>query len=523
MKNKRPVTTNPIPKTYFTKKLQLIKCEMDSIHPEILLEKVDPTIDSTKTIEQIQKYHTLINRELAHYIHQQHEKEEIVQKNAELKKQIEELIKPQQIDYLRQSNDKSISQSMPQIKQRENKPVIDYRVKIRSLEKDIVYTYQDYNKTKAKNTQLMNELDELRKQVIHKSTKLNEMKKTLDQAEKSYFQQKKEIEKSAENKEEVDIYNKIQKNQKKLQTCNMEMINKIKETDQFLNEKLAKKKCLDYETEQLEKEAKKAEEKYKKELNDFNNLYKAEIEKMNNFDNSSKIIDMLDPKKISALEEMLKDMFEETKTENIQSFVEYFIKSCEEYKAFQDSIATLSKTVVELEKEVDELEYIINFCEQNLHVVNDKQLDDEELKEIDRLKQSSEKFIAVQYVAIAHLFKEFKSQLTSLILQFRPELEKDENLKEDFLKFFVDYLNSMQEKFRILSLSMNKKNIKSTYRDVFDFNKWDSKWEKSERIKENVKKDYEKSGPGNAKLEFKNIKDMVDDVYFKNEKAGEKK
>ena len=53
---------------------------------------------------------------------------------------------------------------------------------------------------------------------------------------------------------------------------------------------------------------------------------------------------------------------------------------------------------------------------------------------------------------------------------------------------------------------------------VGDFNKWDNKWDKADKIKENVKKDYERTGPGNAKIEFKNIKEMVDDIMLKNEK-----
>ena len=47
---------------------------------------------------------------------------------------------------------------------KENKPIIDYRVKIRSLEKELEYTYQGYNSIKSKNNNLINKLDEMRKQ-----------------------------------------------------------------------------------------------------------------------------------------------------------------------------------------------------------------------------------------------------------------------------------------------------------------------------------------------------------------------
>ena len=60
------------------------------------------------------------------------------------------------------------------------------------------------------------------------------------------------------------------------------MIEKIKETDQFLTQKQAKKKCLDFEANQLEQLSQKIEEKNKKELEDFNHQYKTEIEKVKN-------------------------------------------------------------------------------------------------------------------------------------------------------------------------------------------------------------------------------------------------
>lgn len=513
----------------FPRKLKKIKEEMELIDPDTLLLKVDPSIDATKTIEQIQRYYNLINVEISRYFHQEQEKQELKKKNYELNKTIEGMIKPKMKNYLSELEDENYnnnnnnnirygknnkSQSVPK---RENKPVIDYRIKLRSLEKDIQYTYQDYNNTKSKNNKLMEELDEMRKQVVQKTQRLNELKKSLEEQEKNYYAQKKEIEKSLDDREEAELLEKIKEKQKQLERINLEMIEKIKETDQFLTQKQAKKKCLDFESNQLEQLSKKIEEKNKKELDDFNEQYKTEIEKVRNFDESSKIIDMLDPKKIAALEEMLKDMFNETKTENIQSFVDYFIKSCEEYKAFKDSIDTITKTVIVLEKEVDELEYIINFCEQNLEVVNEHNLDDEEIKEIESLKLCSEQFIEVQFNAVNDAYKKFKDELTELLIKFKPEYKENEQIKKEFLKFYVDYLNTSQENFKKIAQNCKKKMSKPA-KDIFDFNKWDNKWDKADKIKENVKKDYERTGPGNAKIEFKNIKEMVDDIMLKNEK-----
>ena len=181
----------------FPRKLKKIKEEMELIDPDTLLLKVDPSIDATKTIEQIQRYYNLINVEISRYFHQEQEKQELKKKNYELNKTIEGMIKPKMKNYLSELEDENYnnnnnnnirygknnkSQSVPK---RENKPVIDYRIKLRSLEKDIQYTYQDYNNTKSKNNKLMEELDEMRKQVVQKTQRLNELKKSLEEQEKN--------------------------------------------------------------------------------------------------------------------------------------------------------------------------------------------------------------------------------------------------------------------------------------------------------------------------------------------------
>ena len=290
------------------------------------------------------------------------------------------------------------------------------------------------------------------------------------------------------------------------------MIEKIKETDKFMIERQAKKKCLDFETKQLEKKSKKIEKKNKKDFENFNNLHKEEMEKVRNFNQTSRIIDSLDQTKMKSLEDMLNEMFNETKTENIQQFIDYFIKSCEEYKTFQDTIKTLSSQVIKLEKEVDELEYIINFCEENLEVVNKNNLDEEEIKEIEDLKLCSEQFINVQYQSINEAYKEFTLKLSEIMIKDDPQLANNNEFKNDFLNFYVQYLNDMQEKLKNISQALRKRGRDKN--DLFDFNQWDNKWEKAEKIKENVQKDYEKNGSLN-KFDRKLINNMVNDVLLK--------
>ena len=503
----------------FEKKLKRIKDEMDVLNPDTLLLKINPAVDSTKTVEQIQSYYYLINNEISKYYNYQTIKKELNEKNKELNKEIAEKIHPKKENLPNQEEEEKKRLEYLNYDERINKPIIDYRVKIRSLENNIVYTYQYYNKSKSKNLQLMVELDELRKTVYTKNKKLEELKKELEEEEKKYNKEKKEIEDNLEKKDDIKIYGKIKKNQKLLESANKEMIEKIKETDKFMIERQAKKKYLDYETKQLEKKAKKIEKKNKKDFEDFNNLHKEEMEKVRKFDQTSRIIDSLDQKKMKSLENMLNEMFNETKTENIQQFIDYFIKSCEEYKTFQDTIKTLTTQVNKLEKEVDELEYILNFCEENLYVYNQNNLDEEEMKEIKDLKLCSEQFINVQYQAINEAYKEFQTNLSESMLKNEPELENNETFKNDFLTFYVQYLNEMQEKLKTISQSFRKKREKGDY---FDFNQWDNKWEKAEKIKENVQNEYERTG-SLSKFDLKSINNMVNEVLLRDKIKKKKK
>ena len=161
----------------FEKKIKRIKEEIEILEPDTLLLKVDPSIDSTKTIEQIQRYYYLINNEISKYFKNETIKKELKKKNTELNKKIEEMIHPKKEKLPNAEAEEQKRLENLNNDERINKPTIDYKVKIRSLENNIVYTYQYYNNTKSKNLKLMEELDELRKTVYTKNKKLEELKK----------------------------------------------------------------------------------------------------------------------------------------------------------------------------------------------------------------------------------------------------------------------------------------------------------------------------------------------------------
>ena len=502
----------------YLRKLNNFKNEINCVNPNNLLLKVEPNFESTKTIEEIQRLYYKINNEIKKHYHYQQNKKELTDTINLLTKQIQNLSKPNY--YNKTKREKNIDNND---KKEKNKPIIDYRVKIRTLEKDILYKYQDFNNTKLKNSKFMNNLNEIRKQILNRQNRLNELKKAFEEGEKKYLNDKKEIENEIENKDEKNYFDKIEQNQKILEKKNEEMINKIKKTDNEYNIILAKKKSLNFECQKIKKNNEKNIKKNQKNLENFNQKYMKDLNLAQNYKNNSKILDSISQNKLNELENMLNDMLEETKTENIQQFINYFIKSCEEYKTFQENIEKIKKKVNILENDVEELEFIINFCEENLGVIHKNNFDEEEFNELEKLKNVSDNFIYIQYQILNKSFKNFKEKMINII-----DKTYEFNLNEfNFDEIYKNYLEKLKQQFKIIyNYILRKKkdkdkenyeslylNLKSKTNNIFDFNKWDNKWDKADKITENVIHDFEKNGIQN--FDVKNIENLVNEIMLK--------
>ena len=64
-------------KSPYSLKIQKIIDELSKIDPDSLMKQVDPTINSTKTIKQIQTYYNNIKKEIGTYIRQERLEEEL--------------------------------------------------------------------------------------------------------------------------------------------------------------------------------------------------------------------------------------------------------------------------------------------------------------------------------------------------------------------------------------------------------------------------------------------------------------
>ena len=491
--------------------LKKIYDDMNKFNPDTLMMQTNPLLNSTKTIEQIQMYYLGIQTELNKYQIQEQKKIMLTEKLVKLQSQIDQIVNPKKIISIQQimeearnynyNNDKekgtktNISES-----KKENKPIIDYGAKIRVLEKELEYTYQGFNLIKAKNNKLINQLDELRKQNLYHLNKLKESKKVLKKEDDKFVKDKTKVEENLSGKDEEIGFNQLLEKQKMLNEVNKKMTENIKE----INMEITQKKAELIEQLRITR------------LENFNNEIKDELDKIKDYKKESEILQNLDQNKLLKLEELLNDIFEETRTENSKQLIDFLAKSCEENSNFKNTVITLQEKVDKLEEEVSELEYIISFCEQHLLVKKANKLGENEIREIKKINNARDLFINLQYKVINDSYRNYINKFTDIIKEFK---ENETIKKTDKNNLIIEYTHNIGEKLR----KFNEK-LKSTgiNKDVFDFNKWNHKWDKISRVKEGVINNYMKTFGDGLKFDAKNIEELVDEYLIKEKFNKEK-
>ena len=514
--------------------LKKISDDLDKIDPDKLMLKTNPLLNSTKTIEQIQMYYFRIQQEMNKFQIQEQKKKMLTEKLSDVQKQIDQIVNPQKVisisqimeearnfDYKNYNNNILTYNYSPKKEeafgsQKENKPIIDYGVKIRVLEKDLEYTYQGLNLIKSKNNKLINQLDELRKQNLFHLNKLNELKKVLNNSDEKFKKDKIKVDVNLSAKDEEIIFKQLLEKQKTLNEVNKKMTDNIKEINMEITQKKAKEKYLNFKKKKLEKRAELIEKKRVKQLNDFNNDIKHELDKVKDFKKDSEILESLDQNKLIKLEQLLNHIFEETRTDNSKQLIDYLAKSCEEHLKFKNTVQTLQEKVSKLEVEVSELEYIINFCEQNLMVKKNSKLGEKEISQIKKINNARDLYIKLQYKVIGDLYRKYINQLYELIKEYKENEIIDKHDKNAIIIEFMHDINERLRKFhdKIKSSGISK--------ETFDFNKWNHKWDKINKVKEGVINNYMKTFGEGLKFDTKNIEDLVDEFLIKEKNNKEK-
>ena len=513
--------------------LKKISDDLSKIEPEKLMLQTDPLLNSTKTIEQIQKYYYGIQKEFNIYLIQEQKKKTIKEKLEEVKKQIDEIVNPKTHISLSQINQEAKNYDMNNNNiysynnsnsnvvagienKKENKPIIDYGVKIRSLEKELEYTYQGYNSIKSKNNKLISQLDELRKQNLYHLNKLNELKKVLKQSEEKFKKDKTKVEENLASKDETKIFNQLLEKQKQLNEVNRKMTENIKEINIELTQKKAKEKYLNFTKKKLVKKAEFIEKKRVDQLDNFNKELEKEFDKIKDFKKESEILQDLNQQKLLKLEELLNNIFEETRTDNSKQLIDYLAKSCEENLKFKNTIETLQEKVIKLEGEVSELEYIISFCEQHNSVKKKSKLGEKDINEIRKINKARDIFIKLQYKVIKDIYKNYINKFIELIKEYKG---KEIFVKDDKNKNIIEFMHEISEKLRQFHDKLKKG---GTNKEIFDFNKWNHKWDKINKVKDGMINNYMKTFGEGLKFDTKSIQDLVDEFLIKEKNIKDK-
>ena len=515
--------------------LKKIYDDLDKIDPDKLMLQTNPLLNSTKTIEQIQMYYFRIQQEMNKFQIQEQKKKMLTEKLSDVQSQIDQIVNPQKVisisqimeearnyDYKNNNNNNNIltynySSNKEEAfgSQKENKPIIDYTVKIRVLEKELEYTYQGFNLIKSKNNKLISQLDELRKQNLYHLNKLNELKKVLKNSDEKFTKDKIKVE-DLNVKDEDGIFKQLLEKQKTLNEVNKKMTDNIKEINMEITQKKAKEKYLNFKKKNLEKKAELIEKKRVEQLDNFNKDIKHELDKIKDFKKDSEILQSLDQNKLIKLEQLLNDIFEETRTDNSKQLIDYLAKSCEENLKFKNTVQTLQEKVSKLEVEVSELEYIISFCEQNLMVKKSSKLGEKEISQIKKINNARDLYIQLQYKVINDLYRNYLNRFFELIKEYS---ENKIVGKPDKNNNIIEFMHDINERLRKFH---DKLKSNGTNKESFDFNKWNHKWDKINKVKEGVINNYMRTFGEGLKFDPKNIEDMVEEFLIKEKNNKEK-
>ena len=510
-------------KSPYSLKLQKIIDELSKIDPDSLMKQVDPTINSTKTIKQIQTYYNNIKKEISTYIRQERLEEELKKEINRIPKQIEMLVHPPKSSTIPQNENKTINdKDKDKDNQKENKPVIDYHYKLKNLETEIGHSYQKFNTIKSKNNKLLIQLEEIRKENLFYINRLSELKKELKEKEDHYNATKAQVEERMNDVQEKEKLKEILQKQEILSKRTEKMKDDILDNNSDYIEKMAKNNYLDFQKKELEKLIKNLEQKRAKENEKFNKEINIELDKIKVYQKESKILKELDKEKMDNLEELFKEILETTKTQNSLQLIEYLSRSREENISFKSTVDSLYEYTEKLQEEVNTLEYIISFCEEQMK--NGKvPLGENDLKNLDDVNKASALYIKLQYHVIKVLYKQYTDKLFDILKKYNVNMNDKYLFKSENINAFIEFTVDLQEKLKKIAERMKLEGGNNS-KNVFDFNKWNSKWDRISMAKDEVIKEYNTTFGKGLKFSKKNIKNLVDEYLEKDKKpTGNKK
>ena len=503
-------------KSPYSLKLQKIIDELSQIDPDSLMKKVEPTIVSTPTIKQIQYYYNNIKSEINKFINQERLEDNLKKQINKIPKQIEALVHPPQVvNVPKEDPEKNKDEN-----QKENKPVIDYHYKLKNLETEIGHSYQKFNTIKSKNMKLLIQLEEMRKENLFYMNRLSELKKELKEKEDYYNTTKAKVEEKINKNNEDENLNDIIQKQTILNKKTQKMNENILDSNSEYIEKMAKNKYLDFQKKELEILIKNLEKKREEENEIFKKSVEVEYNKIKNYQKESKIIKELDKEKMENLEELFKEILETTKTQNSLELIDYLSRTREENISFKSSVDTLYQYVEKLQEEVNTLEYIISFCEEQKK--SKVMLGENDIKNLDEINKACALYVKLQYHVIKVLYKQYTDKLFEISNPDKDKLNQKYLFKSEKINDFIEFTVDLQEKLKKIAERI-KIDKGTSNKNVFDFNKWNSKWDRINMAKDEVIKEYNTTFGKGLKFNKKTIKSLVDEYLGKDKKPEKNK
>jgi hypothetical protein len=386
-------------------------------------------------------------------------------------------------------------------------------------------TYQNCNRTKTYNNELRAQLNELRKETMINQARLEESTKVLEKEREDYKSQKKKIELNIKNeeREKSSHLEKIKSAQEILIKNSNQLSDGIQSYDQLMTQKLAEKKFLDTEARNLEKERQKIEAKWNTERKRFYEENAEAIKQTHNFDQSSQVLEVLSDEKLNQLKLVLDKIYQETAKHSIEELVNHFIESTEENKNFERHMTEVSEYLQKIDKEVNELDYIINFLHQtNLEKEESKYIgknNDDKISQYEIIKSKGEELFNLQFHIINELYKKYTHEISTIMIAFYPETEKEYE-ENDFFQFSKVNFQLLQEKLKeildiVTKRHFNKKpTLKQSSMNISELQHENNKVivfyeEIEDKVRDTVKSKIDSKG---RLLAFEDIKSSVDHI-----------
>ena len=201
--------------------------------------------------------------------------------------------------------------------------------------------------------------------------------------------------------------------------------------------------------------------------------------------------------------------------------IEHLSRTREENISFKSSVETLYQYVENLQEEVNTLEYIISFCEEKMK--NKIKLGENDLKNVDDINKASSLYIKLQYHVIKVLYKQYTDKLFEILKMNNIDLNQKYLFKSENINAFIEFTVDLQEKLKQIADKIKIEAGGVGSKGIFDFNKWNTKWDKINMAKDDVIKEYNSTFGKGLKFNKKSIKSLVDGYLIKDKKSTSNK